>query len=77
MPPIARHVRSTVFAPRLQALLREHAGDDLFRLDANTVGVAGPDLIDRILKARPGRPPNSNDRRSNPCMAAPSRARMP
>ena len=53
MPPIARHVRSTVFAPRLQALLREHAGDDLFRLDANTVGVAGPDLIDRVLKARP------------------------
>lgn len=53
MPQTARHVRPTVFAPRLQALLRDHAGDDLFRLDANTVGVAGPELIDRILKARP------------------------
>ncbi|WP_346949084.1 cytochrome P450 [Dyella sp.] len=53
MSSTARHVRPTVFAPRLQALLRDHAGDDLFRLDANTVGVAGPELIDRILKARP------------------------
>ncbi|MEM5332067.1 cytochrome P450 [Paraburkholderia sp. JHI2823] len=43
----------TVFAPRLSALMRNHPGEDLFRLDANTVGVAGAELIDRILNARP------------------------
>jgi hypothetical protein len=50
---MATHVRSTVFAPRLQALLSDHSGKDLFRLDENTVGVAGPELIDQILRARP------------------------
>lgn len=45
--------RTTVFTPRLHALLRDHRGEDLFRLDANTVGVAGPVLTDRILSARP------------------------
>lgn len=53
MSPITRQVRQTIFAPRLQALLQDHAEDDLFRLDENTVGVAGPELIDRILRARP------------------------
>lgn len=53
MPQTAQHTRPIVFAPRLRALLRDHAGDDVFRLDANTVGVAGPEVMDRILKARP------------------------
>ncbi|WP_038489186.1 cytochrome P450 [Collimonas arenae] len=44
--------RTTVFAPRLQALLNDHRGIDLLRLDANTVGVAAPALIDQILSAR-------------------------
>lgn len=44
--------RQTVFAPRLQALLDEHRGKDLFRLDDDTVGVASPDLMNRILAAR-------------------------
>ncbi|MBZ4324343.1 cytochrome P450, partial [Streptomyces huiliensis] len=45
--------RTTVFAPRLRALLDDHLGEDVFRLDPTTVGVAGPDLTDRILAARP------------------------
>ncbi len=45
--------RLTVFAPRLQALLRDHLGQEVFRLDADTVGVAGAGLSNRILSARP------------------------
>jgi hypothetical protein len=52
MPAIGKHARTTVFAPRLQALLREHRGSDVFRLDATTVGVAGPQIMDRVLGAR-------------------------
>ena len=45
--------RITKLAPRLQALLDQHQGEDVFRLDATTVGVAGPQLMDSILAARP------------------------
>ena len=45
--------RTTVFAPRLQSLLDDHVGEDLFRLDETTIGVAGPLLMDQILSARP------------------------
>ncbi|MCX4768998.1 cytochrome P450 [Streptomyces sp. NBC_01260] len=45
--------RDVVFAPRLQALLRDHRGEEAFRLDPGTVGVAGAGLTDRILAARP------------------------
>jgi len=45
--------RDVVFAPRLRALLRDHRGREVFRLDPGTVGVAGADLVDRILAARP------------------------
>jgi hypothetical protein len=45
--------RDVVFAPRLQALLRDHRGEEVFRLDPGTVGVAGAELTDRILAARP------------------------
>jgi hypothetical protein len=48
-----RSARTTVFTPRLHALLRDHRGEDVFRLDADTMGVAGPELTDRILAARP------------------------
>ncbi|CTP87699.1 cytochrome [Xanthomonas translucens pv. arrhenatheri] len=44
---------ATVLAPRLQALLSEHVGHDAFRLDADTVGVAGPALVHRLLGVRP------------------------
>lgn len=47
-----RQTRSTVFAPRLHALIRDHLGEDVFRLDANTIGVAGADMSHRILSAR-------------------------
>jgi hypothetical protein len=49
-PP--RAARTTVLSPRLAALLRDHLGRDVFRLEADTVGVAGPELADRILSAR-------------------------
>lgn len=45
--------RDVVFAPRLQALLTDHRGEEIFRLDPGTVGVAGAGLTDRILAARP------------------------
>lgn len=45
--------RTTAFTPRINALLREHVGDEVFRLDAGTVGVAGPGLMDAVLRARP------------------------
>ncbi|WP_045728106.1 cytochrome P450 [Xanthomonas sp. GPE 39] len=48
-----REVRTTVFASPLQALLREHLGQDAFRLEKNTIGVAGATLIDQLLAARP------------------------
>jgi hypothetical protein len=44
--------RTTVFAPRLAALFRDHLGQDVFRLEPDTVGVAGPEIADRILAAR-------------------------
>ncbi|GAA3487662.1 cytochrome P450 [Streptomyces cremeus] len=44
--------RTTTFAPRLAALLREHRGKDVFRLEPDTIGVAGHELADRILSAR-------------------------
>ncbi|MGH4031276.1 cytochrome P450 [Actinomycetota bacterium Odt1-20B] len=46
------HRRTTVFAPRLEALIREHLGKDLVRLEPDTIGVAGVGLSDRILAAR-------------------------
>lgn len=45
--------RDVVFAPRLQALLRDHLGEEVFRLDPGTVAVAGAALTDRVLAARP------------------------
>ncbi|MFD4629293.1 cytochrome P450 [Streptomyces sp. NPDC058284] len=53
IPGTARIARATVFTPRLHALLRDHRGQDVFRLDHDTVGVAGAALTDRILAARP------------------------
>lgn len=54
MPPVMTRPspRTTVFAPRLQALLDEHLGKDLVRLEPDTIGIAGAELSDRILAAR-------------------------
>ncbi|MCZ0207585.1 cytochrome P450 [Streptomyces sp. UMAF16] len=53
MPPSsATRARTTVFAPRLAALIGDHLGRDVFRLEPDTVGVAGPEIADRILAAR-------------------------
>ncbi|MBO1332177.1 cytochrome P450 [Streptomyces sp. VRA16 Mangrove soil] len=49
---IYRARRTTVFAPRLQALIDDHLGKDLVRLEPDTIGVAGAELSDRILAAR-------------------------
>ncbi|MEV5598701.1 cytochrome P450 [Streptomyces sp. NPDC052496] len=48
-----RSDRVTVFTPRLGRLLSEHRGTDVFRLEDDTVGVAGPELIDAVLRSRP------------------------
>ncbi|NDZ82993.1 cytochrome P450 [Streptomyces sp. SID10853] len=48
-----RRARTTVFTPRIDDLLRRYRSADAFRLDPGTVGVAGPELIDEILRSRP------------------------
>ncbi|HWX04156.1 cytochrome P450 [Collimonas sp.] len=53
MSSTGKSTRTTVFTPRLQALLHDHCGEDLFRLDDSTVGVAGTALTHQILSARP------------------------
>ncbi|MFJ1766957.1 cytochrome P450 [Amycolatopsis sp. NPDC088138] len=45
--------KHTVFAPRIDQLLREHRGGELFRLEPDTIGVADPDLMNALLRARP------------------------
>ncbi|MFC0435745.1 cytochrome P450 [Kutzneria buriramensis] len=49
----ARISRVAEFAPRIAALLRDYCGRDLVRLDRDTVGVAGPALMDELMRARP------------------------
>ncbi|MFE2074195.1 cytochrome P450 [Streptomyces misionensis] len=51
-PSSAALKRTTVLHPRLAALIRDHLGQDLFRLEPDTIGVAGPEVADRILAAR-------------------------
>ncbi|WP_410673581.1 cytochrome P450 [Amycolatopsis sp. cmx-4-68] len=50
---IAPAHRTVVFAPRLEALLRDHRDGGLFRLEPDTVGIADPELMDAVLRARP------------------------
>ncbi|HEV3357466.1 MAG TPA: cytochrome P450 [Pseudonocardiaceae bacterium] len=45
--------RRTVFAPRIAALLRDYRGQQLFRLEPDTIGIAGPELMDQIMRSRP------------------------
>lgn len=53
MPPSsAIRERTTELAPRLAALIDRHLGADVFRLEADTIGVAGPEAMDRVLAAR-------------------------
>ncbi|MER6914544.1 cytochrome P450 [Streptomyces sp. NPDC000594] len=49
------HVRTTEFAPRLAALLDDHLGQDVFRLESDTIGIAGHEVTHRILAARRAR----------------------
>ncbi|WP_042384193.1 cytochrome P450 [Streptacidiphilus melanogenes] len=48
----AAPARTTVLAPRLDALLRDHLGEDLFRLEPDLIGIAGAELTDRLLGLR-------------------------
>ncbi|MEV7187426.1 cytochrome P450 [Kitasatospora sp. NPDC093102] len=52
LSPASARSRNTVLSPRLEALLRDHLGKDAVRLEPDTIGVAGPELTDRILAAR-------------------------
>jgi hypothetical protein len=45
--------RAVEFAPRIDELLSRHRGASLFRLESDTIGVAGADLMDRLLSSRP------------------------
>lgn len=47
--------RTVVFAPRIAELFEKYQGADLFRLEPDTIGIAGADLMDAILGARPAR----------------------
>jgi hypothetical protein len=47
-----QRTRTTRFAPRLDTLLRDRRGQDAFRLEPDTMGIAGAELSDRILAAR-------------------------
>ncbi|WP_370942130.1 cytochrome P450 [Amycolatopsis sp. cg5] len=49
----AGNTRTTVFAPRIDELLQKYRGGGLFRLDADTVGIADPQLISAIMTSRP------------------------
>jgi len=53
---VGRGQRETIFAPRIKALLDEHLGADLFRLEPDTIGVAGAGLMDAVMRARPAGP---------------------
>jgi hypothetical protein len=59
IPVVSGKSREVVFAPRIDELFREHLGRPLFRLDSETVGVAGHDLMDSLLR---GRPANAEER---------------
>ncbi|MFC0112137.1 cytochrome P450 [Kibdelosporangium aridum] len=48
----ARQSRRVVFAPRIDALFRQYLGQQLFRLETETVGVAGAELMDSLLRSR-------------------------
>lgn len=48
-----RMATATVFAPRLAELIESHRRDAVFRLDADTVGVADPAIIENVMRARP------------------------
>ena len=49
----AARTRATIFAPRIDELLRRYGGADLFRLEPDTIGIAGAGLMDTILRSRP------------------------
>lgn len=45
--------RTVTFAPRIAHLLEQHLGADVFRLEPDTVGIAGPGQMDQVLRSRP------------------------
>ena len=45
--------RVTAFAPRIDELLHRYRGADVFRLERDTIGVAGADVMDALLRSRP------------------------
>ncbi|MGW1993674.1 cytochrome P450 [Embleya sp. NPDC001921] len=44
--------RVTVFSPKIEELLRDRRGAKVFRLEADTVGVADPTVMDKLLGSR-------------------------
>ncbi len=54
MPVSAAHgsARVTVFARRINELLDKYIGADLFRLEPDTIGIAGHAVMDALLRSR-------------------------
>ena len=48
--------RTVKFAPRIARLLEDHLGEDVIRLEPATVGVAGSEQMDGVLRGRPAGP---------------------
>ncbi|MGW4394809.1 cytochrome P450 [Amycolatopsis nivea] len=53
IPAERNKVRQVVFAPRIQELFDRYRGKSFFRLEPDTVGVAGAELMDALLRSRP------------------------
>src|SRR5271165_3271114 len=51
MSRAAGRTRATIFAPRIDELLRRYGGADLFRLEPGIIGIAGAGLMDTILRS--------------------------
>ncbi|MCS7477189.1 cytochrome P450 [Umezawaea endophytica] len=48
--------RVTAFAPRIDDLLQRYRGRSVFRLERDTIGVAGADVMEELLRSRPAGP---------------------
>jgi hypothetical protein len=44
--------RKTIFAPRIQELFDKYRGQSIFRLEPDTIGIAGAELMDAVMRAR-------------------------
>ncbi|MFF0145849.1 cytochrome P450 [Amycolatopsis sulphurea] len=53
VPARDENARTVIFTPRIHELLDRFRGQTLFRLEPDTVGIAGAALMDSVLRSRP------------------------